>query len=500
MFCNLKCHFCIQYQDGTTVRGPHMEAETFERVSDLLFPHIETFQPSVSGEPLMSKGLDRVLEKAREYGVRTEYYSNGTLLNERMIRLILPTLGRLNISFDGATKETFERLRRGARWETVLANVKGAVAAASALPAEQRPEIGFACTLMEPNIRELPDLVDLAGDLGLDFVNAAHVLPGTAEVQEESLFHHQDLARECIDRAAERARARGIPFSVQPLDHLISTVAETEELASPYFRAASLQDGVVTRLPAQAVHTHKRRRWPTGIPEGADAGKVAVRRAAHRRARTPHRDAASVASIWTCDYLWHKLYVAHDGSTAPCCVPGVPALGNLLTRGLDEIWNGVLQRSMRIGLVRKQPVPCCRGCQHIREVKEPEEVRELLQGRQVPEQSPALPPALRPVRDVAPIEVQGSQVFVDVPVLSWRGHGEAEGYEVEMSQDDFRTLLFSTLWHDTRLAEPRYQVPEWAWQLAPTDQTIHWRALALLPDERRVLARGSFRRHIPEAG
>ena len=87
MFCNLKCHFCIQYQDGTTVRGPHMDEETFEKVSDVLFPHLETLQPSVSGEPLMSKGLDRVLAKAEQYGLRAEYYSNGTLLNERMAKL-----------------------------------------------------------------------------------------------------------------------------------------------------------------------------------------------------------------------------------------------------------------------------------------------------------------------------------------------------------------------------------------------------------------------------
>ncbi|MHC4515622.1 MAG: SPASM domain-containing protein, partial [Planctomycetota bacterium] len=479
----------------TTVRGPHMEPETFEKISEVLFPHIESFQPSVSGEPLMSKGLDRVLDKAREFGIRAEYYCNGTLLNDRMARLILPTLGRLNISFDGASKATFESLRRGARWDTVLANVKGIVAAANELPPDQRPQIGFACTLMVANIRELPDLVDLAADLGVDFVCAAHVLPGTAEVQSESLFHHQEMAQECIDHALERARERGMPFSVQPLDNLISTVAATDEMTSPHFRSGSNEDGVVAGLPAREVHTDKWRPWPPGVPVGADADKVAARQAARAEpAAREHDSGKTPKPIWTCDYLWGKLYVAHDGNTAPCCVPGVPGLGNLVTRGLEEIWNGDLERSMRIGLVRQEPAPCCRGCQHIREVTDPAEVRRLLQGKTVPDQSPLLPSALRPVTAGATVETQELQTFVDTPVLAWQGHADTAGYEVEMSLDGFRTLLFSTLWHDLQLAEPRFQIPEWAWVLAPVDETIHWRALAVLPEERRVTARGTFRR------
>ena len=62
-----------------------------------------SFQPSVSGEPLMSKGLDRVLAEAERMAVRAEYYTNATLLGPRVIERILPTAGRINISFDGAT-------------------------------------------------------------------------------------------------------------------------------------------------------------------------------------------------------------------------------------------------------------------------------------------------------------------------------------------------------------------------------------------------------------
>jgi hypothetical protein len=74
-----------------------------------------------------------------------------------------------------------------------------------------------------------------------------------------------------------------------------------------------------------------------------------------------------------------------------------------------------------------------------------------------------------------------------------RGAG-AEGYQVHLSVDGFRRLAFSTAWHGIDLTEPRFELPGWAWTLAPVGPPIHWRALALLPRERRVVAGGGFRR------
>src|SRR5687767_13906448 len=75
MKCNLQCPMCLPYLEGSTVLGKHMEVEDFEPIARALFPYVDWFQLTVSGEPLMSKGLDRMLALAGEYGVRTEYYT-----------------------------------------------------------------------------------------------------------------------------------------------------------------------------------------------------------------------------------------------------------------------------------------------------------------------------------------------------------------------------------------------------------------------------------------
>src|SRR5262245_12464223 len=187
MKCNLQCPMCLPYIEGSTVLGSHMDPDDFENVARALFPYVDRFQLTISGEPLMSKGLGRMLELAAEHGVRAEYFTNGTLLNDRMIATILPTLGEVAISFDGATKATFELLRAGATFEHVLHNVERLAAAIRAVPLPSRPLIGFSVTVMERNVRELPALVELAHRLGLDFVAMAHMFPVNEEMQRQSL-------------------------------------------------------------------------------------------------------------------------------------------------------------------------------------------------------------------------------------------------------------------------------------------------------------------------
>ena len=75
----------------------------------------------------------------------------------------------LSISMDGATKSTFESIRRGSRFETVVENTRNAVNYGK----KNRPgQVQFTIlfTMRESNIHELPDLVRLAGDLGVDNV------------------------------------------------------------------------------------------------------------------------------------------------------------------------------------------------------------------------------------------------------------------------------------------------------------------------------------------
>ncbi len=512
-YCNFKCPMCLQFQDGTTVTGPHMDQELFEAVAAATFPHARRFQPSISGEPLMSKGLPFMLSEAQRYGVKTEICSNASLLNRKMRDAVLPSLGKLIVSFDGATKDTFEWVREGAEFEVVVDHVTALCKQAQEVPLASRPLIGLACVLMRRNIEELPQLVDLAVEIGVDYLATSHVHPVTDEMKLQSLVHHVDLAVSCIDKALARAEDVGLTMMVQPLDQLIASTAISDAERRTY----ALSDGVVAGLGHHVVNLNSLRQFPFCGPDDAEYNDVIERRRAAADdaefvvQTPPNPGAEKRESIWICDFLWNKTYIALDGQVKACCVPGTPNLGDLNTESFSEVWNSAGYVRMRENLARKEPVPFCKGCQHIRELTDPSDIDFWLQGRRAPQghDPRPLPHLLDPHRaradgeagapELMPgqeLQVESDSKTIDVysspPTLIWSPAADVPGYVLEFSLDSFETTQFATNWNgQPLLIDPNYRVPDWGWELAPEGAQVWWRAFAAEGDREAWVEVGS---------
>lgn len=75
------------------------------------------------GEPFLDPGIFDRIEFCAKHGISTLLSTNGTLLDEKMAgRLLAGPLEHITLSFDGATKESFEYYRKGARFERVRDN------------------------------------------------------------------------------------------------------------------------------------------------------------------------------------------------------------------------------------------------------------------------------------------------------------------------------------------------------------------------------------------
>jgi radical SAM protein with 4Fe4S-binding SPASM domain len=75
------------------------------------------------GEPFMDRKIFDRIEFCEKHGVATLLSTNGTFLDEAMAgRLLDSRLRHITLSFDGASKETFEHYRKGARFEKVRDN------------------------------------------------------------------------------------------------------------------------------------------------------------------------------------------------------------------------------------------------------------------------------------------------------------------------------------------------------------------------------------------
>ena len=115
--CNSRCAICRHY---AMARGRTDGPGLFEQIVDECAVwgcgeiHLHNF-----GEPLLDDRLEDRVRYAKQKGIaKVTIFSNGSLLDEsRAAGLIAAGLDEIKISFDGADKEEFERIRRPLKFE-----------------------------------------------------------------------------------------------------------------------------------------------------------------------------------------------------------------------------------------------------------------------------------------------------------------------------------------------------------------------------------------------
>jgi len=102
-----------------------MPMELFRELADETAGRADMFL-SGFGEPLIDKGLEEKVEYAKRAGVRrVSFFTNASLLvPERARSLVEAGLDGVDLSIDGATADSFNRVRRGLDFDEVYANVK----------------------------------------------------------------------------------------------------------------------------------------------------------------------------------------------------------------------------------------------------------------------------------------------------------------------------------------------------------------------------------------
>jgi MoaA/NifB/PqqE/SkfB family radical SAM enzyme len=123
--CNLKCIMCPTGLG--VVRRPkgYMEMDLYRAIVDEMGPLSVSAVLHSWGEPLMHPQLFDMVRYGKQAGLGIETSTNITLLNEERAREVLDSgLDVLYLAFDGATKETYERVRVNAKWDKTLHNVE----------------------------------------------------------------------------------------------------------------------------------------------------------------------------------------------------------------------------------------------------------------------------------------------------------------------------------------------------------------------------------------
>jgi radical SAM protein with 4Fe4S-binding SPASM domain len=166
-----------------------MPWDAIERLSGVL-PRLTSVNLQCNCEPLVNEDLPDFVGfiKQANPGIRVSMVTNGTLLNPAISsRIIANGLDTLIVSLDGATAHTYEKVRVGAKFDTVVSNVKTLVKERNA-GENMSPRIEVVAVSSKENAFELPHIMALAKDLGADCFHVMGLEPYTAQMAESVLY------------------------------------------------------------------------------------------------------------------------------------------------------------------------------------------------------------------------------------------------------------------------------------------------------------------------
>ena len=318
--CNLHCIMCEDHSPYSSTQSDRLNAGLPRRrmgiglirrvLAESVGTRLREIIPSTMGEPLLYRDFGEILDLCGEYGVKLNLTTNGTFprLGARAwAERIVPVTTDVKVSWNGSTKETQEKVMLGTRWEAVLENVRAFIAVRDDYAAQggNRCRVTFQLTFMEVNYAELPQVVRLAAEIGVDRVKGHHLWAHFSQIEGQSMRR-----------------------SAEAIERWNATVDEA-------FKAADKH-----RLP--------------------DGSKVLL----ENIFRLDAADEGEIAAGAECPFLGQEAWVASDGRFNPCCAPDVLRrtlgdFGNVNNASLYYIWKSAAYRELRSNYMRRA---LCQGC------------------------------------------------------------------------------------------------------------------------------------------
>ena len=208
--CNLRCTMC-GFSDPRvpSLKKHDMPAWLYAKVAEQLFPRASYLALSCLTEPLMTRDFgERLAVLGRHRDALSEVVTNGVLLTEPLVEaMIAAPLRRLAISLDGASAQTYEAIRVGARFETVVGKVRMVSRVRNAARASL-PRLRLNHVLSEMNVDEFPAFLDLVESLGAEGIDVRTAAPYSDAVYkgttDPAFYEKVRTARDLLDAFCER--------------------------------------------------------------------------------------------------------------------------------------------------------------------------------------------------------------------------------------------------------------------------------------------------------
>ena len=213
--CNLACRMCLHQSLEET---GDMDLKTYKKIIDILPKSIAGVNPTGFGEPLLHEDIIEMVRFARLKHKYTGIYTNATVLDKEMSKNLLASgLDTLHFSIDGTTKDTYEYLRVGAKYDEVIQNVAEFMSLRKKL--RDPPHVVLRAVIWRENLHETCKFIELAHKLGIKnvrFQALQYFWDSGLSKPEHSIYYTEEMdkVKQTFRNAQEKAEKLGVQLQL----------------------------------------------------------------------------------------------------------------------------------------------------------------------------------------------------------------------------------------------------------------------------------------------
>ena len=189
--CNFRCDSCPLSVPEYDRPQKHMSVEDFRRILDA-FPTVEKIELQGLGEVFLNPCVMDIIREASGRGLAVHTFSNASKIErETAFDIVRAGLSVVNFSMDGSDEPTFRKLRKGGTLKRYKRCVTNLLEAKSALGAET-PTIGVMTVLSKANYRQIPRMLAIAEELGVETIIFTKLNAGPKDQLKEILLGDEE--------------------------------------------------------------------------------------------------------------------------------------------------------------------------------------------------------------------------------------------------------------------------------------------------------------------
>ncbi|MFC1849291.1 radical SAM/SPASM domain-containing protein [candidate division CSSED10-310 bacterium] len=197
--CNFYCKMCIIHD----IKKPK---DINEKVIYNLLENTNSLKSILfvgMGEPTLCNNIMPYIKEIHKKGIPLIIVTNGSTLKPDLIDLIVKTNTNVVISFDAATKETFEKIKINADFSSIMKSIQNINLKKAEIPSSTS-KISLRFVAMKSNIEELPSLVHLANSLNIDSIDVSqiniHYNCREETLEREQFDYYFEIAKETAEK------------------------------------------------------------------------------------------------------------------------------------------------------------------------------------------------------------------------------------------------------------------------------------------------------------